>query len=868
MAKSSPLQAGYGNGGIDTMDQFEKLSDKITNSLKNLEFTRDMLRQLAENEKKSAKTIQQILNPLKQINKNKTLRFSVVDRAIQNYWKKQEQDRRLFAAALQTKIIDELDEYISSARDQKKKLTKENTKTQRTFIECKKETAKQKQIGLKEWQKLEEQIQKNDQLKKTNKLTKIKDLKPAQDKCSKAFAKYESYVSKLNELEQHNHANACKVGELLHKSQKYAADRLSMHYNIAVSTSKYLNEFIKSNKSIVQSKAPPLSDILWRWLSYPKNHQTLHTLPCTSKEVFNKESIGQSFKRRVEPDFQPSQYLKPPKQQQQPQSQPQPKQQQKQTKQERKHKKKGKKKGKKHTAAPQQPKQPEPDSEPQPQPHAQPVDDWNVDFGPENNDDIFGSIDDTKQPPIEKKQEPMQKDLVQQHKENTATTNGFDDTGFGDDFGDFENKDLNIVDSNPGADVGGGGGFGGNWDETDINFDEQLFAQDNDTNNATPQEQTENVDDLFAADGAKDDKTSTNDIFASFDFDANANTTIKAIDAANNANINTDLDNACTVLFDEFDEQEITFPEFDNFTYDEMNDIAQNVIDKGHATVPVGVSQPNPNKSIQNALLQSLRYRINERPFMAIMCSDSENESEDMDQWMMMCPSGNAGHYTTPPKQQNNHDNNKDANDQSDSNDNNQSNHNEPNNRDSFGSGSGSNGSNDDDKDSDEDDKESKDPNEDDETNESETDQFVYFLMNDIEKCDDTKLCEVLSSFSDACINKVLAGIQDVYNKKIQIDKARQAMTKPNKKKKTSKSKPKIRRHADSNIQCLNPLQIRSQYQIYTSFTAEYMPSKLIEMSSIDSDADVAGIAYDYVIKSLAINRDNCYVNPEDTLKV
>eukprot|EP01084_Bolivina_argentea_P011151 20839_1 len=607
MAKSSPLQAGYGNGGIDTMDQFEKLSDKITNSLKNLEFTRDMLRQLAENEKKSAKTIQQILNPLKQINKNKTLRFSVVDRAIQNYWKKQEQDRRLFAAALQTKIIDELDEYISSARDQKKKLTKENTKTQRTFIECKKETAKQKQIGLKEWQKLEEQIQKNDQLKKTNKLTKIKDLKPAQDKCSKAFAKYESYVSKLNELEQHNHANACKVGELLHKSQKYAADRLSMHYNIAVSTSKYLNEFIKSNKSIVQSKAPPLSDILWRWLSYPKNHQTLHTLPCTSKEVFNKESIGQSFKRRVEPDFQPSQYLKPPKQQQQPQSQPQPKQQQKQTKQERKHKKKGKKKGKKHTAAPQQPKQPEPDSEPQPQPHAQPVDDWNVDFGPENNDDIFGSIDDTKQPPIEKKQEPMQKDLVQQHKENTATTNGFDDTGFGDDFGDFENKDLNIVDSNPGADVGGGGGFGGNWDETDINFDEQLFAQDNDTNNATPQEQTENVDDLFAADNfggdifdAKDDKTSTNDIFANnekgFDFDANGNTNTNATDTASDANINTDLDNAGTGLFDdEFDnEQEITFPEFDVYNTNAETKTRKSKADKMQEQEPPQPSlQPN-----------------------------------------------------------------------------------------------------------------------------------------------------------------------------------------------------------------------------------------------------------------------------------
>merc|ERR1712130_193330 len=160
-------------------------------------FTRDMIRQLAENEKKSAKSIATILNQ-----KNKSLRFSVVDQAIQSYWKKQESNRRHFAAALQTKIIEGLDSYINSARDRKKKLTKENSKIQRSFIECKKETTKQKQIGLKEWQKLEEQIQKNDQHKKANKLGKIKDLKPLQERCSKAFAKYESYVNKLNDLEQ------------------------------------------------------------------------------------------------------------------------------------------------------------------------------------------------------------------------------------------------------------------------------------------------------------------------------------------------------------------------------------------------------------------------------------------------------------------------------------------------------------------------------------------------------------------------------------------------------------------------------------------------------------------------------------------
>eukprot|EP01083_Nonionella_stella_P229858 813077_1 len=219
-------------------------------------------------------------------------------------------------------------------------------------------------------------------------------------------------------------------------------------------------------------------------------------------------------------------------------------------------------------------------TQPQPQPptQAHPVhDDWNVGF--ENNDDIFGSIEDAKQAPTAK-----------------ATTNGFDDTGFRNSFGDLENIDLNIVDSNPGADDGGGGGFGGNWDEPDINFDEQLFAQDNDTNDA-------NVDDLFAADNfggdifdAKDDKTSTNDIFASFDFDANANTTIKAIDAANNANINTDLDNAGTGLFDdEFDnEQEITFPEFDVYNTNAETKTRKSKADKMQEQEPPQPSlQPN-----------------------------------------------------------------------------------------------------------------------------------------------------------------------------------------------------------------------------------------------------------------------------------
>merc|ERR1712130_124780 len=82
---------------------------------------------------------------------------------------------------------------------------------------------------------------------------------------------------------------------------------------MASSNKEFCESFIKTNKSIVMSKAPPVEDVLWRWLSFPKNHHT-HALPCSSQEVSSKQAIGQSFKskRRVEPDYQESPFLKPP----------------------------------------------------------------------------------------------------------------------------------------------------------------------------------------------------------------------------------------------------------------------------------------------------------------------------------------------------------------------------------------------------------------------------------------------------------------------------------------------------------------------------------------------------------------------------
>eukprot|EP00486_Rosalina_sp_Unknown_P003105 CAMPEP_0201574310 /NCGR_PEP_ID=MMETSP0190_2-20130828/18740_1 /ASSEMBLY_ACC=CAM_ASM_000263 /TAXON_ID=37353 /ORGANISM="Rosalina sp." /LENGTH=847 /DNA_ID=CAMNT_0048002389 /DNA_START=21 /DNA_END=2567 /DNA_ORIENTATION=+ len=691
------LQAGYGNGGLSPMAQFEKLGDKITNSLKNLEYTRDMLKKLAESERNSAKSIATILNQ-----KNKTLRFSVVDQAIQNYWKKQESFRRHFSTALLEKIIGELDTYINSGRDRKKKLSKENKKVQATFIECKKEATKQKALALKEWTKLEEQITKNESYKKQNKQNKVKDLKSLQEKCSKTFAKYESYVAKLNELEQANHQQACKIGELLHESQTFASARLAMHYNMAVSSKKYLDEFVTSNKSIVQSKAPPLTDILWRWLTYPKNHQT-HSLPCTSKEVYQKQSIGQGFKRRVEPDYQQSQFLKPPKKQAKSPRQPSkrkqpPKQQgqQQQSSQPQRQKKKDKK-GKK-VKKPKNKQQSQSQPKPQQQQSAPPPADegWDVDFGDDNafggggggdnnaasngsidafpsggnamsdedffgasggfddskanatepkpadksagngqasfgfgdddnngasfgfengDADIFGAVQDVKQPKIEEKEAPKQKDLVEQHKEEmNGFTAGFDD-GFAVDFGD-NNQDLQIANDNAGGNSGGGGGGGFGDDNWDTSFGDDAFAK---TDNTTANKPEEDVDQLFAASAAQDifagdsnnapsaNTTNTNanngpdpflsggggfgdDLFGNsndnkqtdkppppanvdndnmgdFDFDAMNNAIEPMSGLDNDININSDNGGGDDIVFDVDDEFDapatIEFPEFD-----------------------------------------------------------------------------------------------------------------------------------------------------------------------------------------------------------------------------------------------------------------------------------------------------------------
>ena len=290
---------------------------------------------------------------------------------------------------------------------------------------------------------------------------------------------------------------------------------------MAVSSQKFFADFISSNKSIVQSKAPPLNDILWRWLTFPKNHQT-HSLPCTSKEVFSKQSIGQGFKRRVEPDYQDSKFLKAPKSSSKsPKSQKEKESSKKEEVKAQSQEGKKEKKEKKHKKEKKQKKKVKEEKKEQPVV----ADDWNVDFGGDGNEDIvamdafngdskanivsdddffaaaseqndiFGTVEDVKQPKVEKTEQVKEKDLVQQHNEENAAMNGFN-AGFDDNFDFGNNKDLDIAKENVET-VKDNGGFGGDWS---TNFDgEDLFASnEQNTNNEQPQNEEEDVDNLFA----------------------------------------------------------------------------------------------------------------------------------------------------------------------------------------------------------------------------------------------------------------------------------------------------------------------------------------------------------------------------------
>eukprot|EP01083_Nonionella_stella_P107441 311210_1 len=297
------------------------------------------------------------------------------------------------------------------------------------------------------------------------------------------------------------------------------------------------------------------------------------------------------------------------------------------------------------------------------------------------------------------------------------------------------------------------------------------------------------------------------------------------------------------------------------------------------AHTPRDTRQPDTYHNLANELQSendSLKAEIASLKFQ-LRCSLSRSQRidqrtatdqyEEMNEWVTVCPTDKDTTRTkTTPTQPNNGRNN----DESDENGNNGCNHNKSGGE-SNGSRSGFNGSGNRDDDDDKDEENKPKNNTEDDDEDGEIDRFMYFLTHTIKTCDDAELRVVLSTFSNACIEKVLAGIQDVYNQKIRISKMRQPM-------RTKKLKQKKRYHFKSNsandrepISNLNSLQIKSQYQITKSFTNDIIPSKVIGIPAIGSDlsvGDIGRIAYDYIIKSVAINEDNCYVNPKNTMRV
>merc|ERR1719410_3025555 len=141
-------------------------------------------------------------------------------------------------------------------------------------------------------------------------------------------------------------------------------------------------------------------------------------------------------------------------------------------------------------------------------------------FGGSAQTDIFGTVEDVKQPKVEKAEQKIEKDLVQQHNEENATMNGFD-AGFDDNFGNFDtNKDLDIAQQNVETDKNGGGG-GDDWN---TNFDDQEPFGSNEDNKETQTQNEEDVDNLFA-------ESAANDIFGT----PNANTNTNADTFGNGA---------------------------------------------------------------------------------------------------------------------------------------------------------------------------------------------------------------------------------------------------------------------------------------------------------------------------------------------
>jgi len=121
------LEPGHGNGNLPSIQQFDHVSLKLENGLKNLDFVKDLLKAISDSERQQSKYILSLIESKKQ----KELKFSEIDNSIIQFWTKIANERESFALNFQQNILTNLEAYIPDARNKRRNLMKENEKLQK-----------------------------------------------------------------------------------------------------------------------------------------------------------------------------------------------------------------------------------------------------------------------------------------------------------------------------------------------------------------------------------------------------------------------------------------------------------------------------------------------------------------------------------------------------------------------------------------------------------------------------------------------------------------------------------------------------------------------------------------------------------------
>ena len=289
-------QAGYGHNKVESMKQFDIVSTKCNASMRSLKFTRDMLKQIADNERRSSKLILSILDSTKSKQNKLQLPVNKIDESIQNYWKTVSKIHSNFASKITNHIVSIIDPFLNTNQTKLKRLIKKNKSTQNQFEEQKKEYNKHLESSLKAWKWLDDIIEENNRCIKQNR--QPKDLKASQTTCGKAFERVINSTNKMNEIEIENHEQCCDVVEMLHESQVIRPKLLKMIVNNAYGDVETLAKLANESNihcDIITSK----DELLWKWVSYPKYHK--EPLPCLPNQVFNKTERFTRFPQRKFP---------------------------------------------------------------------------------------------------------------------------------------------------------------------------------------------------------------------------------------------------------------------------------------------------------------------------------------------------------------------------------------------------------------------------------------------------------------------------------------------------------------------------------------------------------------------------------------